>query len=93
MRTVGEFVAAALARGIERWPIRNCSLCHYELAYLIRNGQVFYDTGCHCTYQAGGPVLRSFTDIAHHYNIQRALQVIERYDKFWGFSSHELGTD
>jgi hypothetical protein len=34
--------------------IHNCGMCGYECGYSWFNGKLYYDTGCNCTYGAGG---------------------------------------
>lgn len=67
-RTVEEFKAAVKQHNITRWPIRNCSICGYEMSYMFRGDKVFYDTGCTCTYNRGDLEPRMWEQVAESYN-------------------------
>lgn len=41
---------AMVAANITRVPVRDCSLCGYEMAYYrLDNNELFFDLGCDCT--------------------------------------------
>ncbi len=83
MKTAEHFARAAHEHGITYWPIRACSICGYQLAYLIDRDVVLYDPGCDCTYQSYER--RSFGDLADHYNMQSNPDVVAQMDRFWRF--------
>lgn len=87
-KTAADFQTAAQARGITVWPIRDCSMCGYELSYQFRSGDVAFDTGCWCSRRLHIEP-RSWADVADHYNMQSSASVIARYDEFWGFAAPE----
>lgn len=95
-RSAEEFRAAALARGITWWPIRDCSICNAPIGYRLHPQrrshdlppEVAFDSACDCN-QLDGLEPRTWDDVAAHYNLQRAPGVIAAYDRFWGFT----GTD
>ncbi len=82
MREPVEFQTAARRDGIARWPIRHCSLCHYELAYVFEDGHAYFDAGCYCT-DGCGIQARDWTDVAAHFNMQYNPEVVARYERFW----------
>ncbi len=89
-RAAEEFQQAALEHQITRWPLHRCSICDYLCSYLMEGPQVGYDSGCDCTgrYMVE---LRSFQDLADHYNMQSAPSVIAGYDAFWHFDDGGVG--
>lgn len=87
MRHAEEFERAARERGITRWPLHNCSMCHYQCGFVFSDGQVAYDAGCYCS--GGGLQPRTTEDVAAQYNMQRHPDVIAKYDAFWGFGPTE----
>ncbi len=52
--TLDEQVCALREKFGDRIIIRDCSMCGYELAYIWRDNELFYDAGCHCTGMRGG---------------------------------------
>lgn len=86
-RTAKEFEAAAARRGIAWWSIRSCSICEIPIGYhFLPSGQVVWDGRCECS-SAFGPELRTWEDVAGHYNLQGHPDVIAEYDQYWGFAS------
>lgn len=67
-KTVDELKQQAKDKNITHYPVRECSICGYTLEYLIRNDQVYYDSGCDCVSHSAGPQLRSWEDLAECYN-------------------------
>lgn len=41
-------VEAALKAG-KKWYLRECSICNYPLTFSSSGGNLYFDTGCHCT--------------------------------------------
>lgn len=78
------FRKAQKEKNISRWAIHDCSICGYQCGYVFRGDDVFYDSGCNCT-NFDGFQLRSFADVASHYNMQRNPDYIKKMDEFWGF--------
>lgn len=68
----GEQVKAACEKaGISRVEHHDCSLCGYMTAYLIEDGQLYFDPGCDCS--PHGPVPpepRSWDEAAKWINMQ-----------------------
>lgn len=52
--TISEQIAALKAKGNGRIVIRDCGMCGYDLSYIWKGDELFFDTGCHCTYMRGG---------------------------------------
>lgn len=84
-RTGEELKAQSAQLGIVGWPVRNCSICRYELAYLFDGDLVAFDSGCNCV-RYHKIDLRTWAEVANHYNMQTNADVIARYDRFWGFT-------
>lgn len=84
MKTAQDFKEQAEKNKITWWNIHDCSMCGYPCGYLIHNGEVSYDNGCNCTGSENiNP--RTWEDIAGQYNMQSSPNIIQEYDKFWGF--------
>lgn len=88
VRTANEFKQAAIAKNIQSWPIRDCSLCGYMLKYIFSDDkeQVAFDTGCDCTSYPNVYHFSSYEDVAQHYNCQTSKEYIKEMDDFWGFN-------
>lgn len=83
-RQPAEFMAAAAARGIEKWTINECGGCGYPCGFLFAGGCVSYDHGCGCVpYHDVRPT--DWAEVAGHYNLQRSDETRARMDAFWGF--------
>lgn len=68
--TADEVKHAVQDAGITRIQIRDCSMCHYPLSYLISDDEIAYDAGCNCvSYHNIEP--RTWDDLARHFNIQK----------------------
>lgn len=87
MKTAEDFKGQAEKHGIERWDLRDCSICHYPLAYIFMNSDVFFDSGCYCTGSVPNLHRRAWQDIADHYNMQTSETYIKTMDDFWKFES------
>lgn len=68
------------------WPVRNCSLCNYELSYVFDQTweHVGFDSGCYCS-NTKNINQCSWDRLAEFYNMQTDKEVIEEMNKFWGF--------
>ncbi len=86
MRTVEEFKESAEKNNITKWNVNDCSICNYHCGYIIRNGQVMYDSGCDCVSHSNLQP-RSWEDLAEQYNMQDHPNVIKEYDEFWKFET------
>lgn len=88
MRTPEEFKLHARKHRISYWPVRECSICGYQLGYHFSvSGNVAFDPGCDCVRYRPGFVARSWQEVANLYNLQTDPRVIEGYDFFWHFSN------
>jgi len=85
MKSTQQFQTQAKEKNITSWPILTCSMCGYECAYIFKNNEVFYDSGCNCT---GGSYLepRTWKEVAETYNMQDSPRVIAEMDQYWQFS-------
>lgn len=84
-RSPVEFENAARERGIVEWRLRGCSICDYQVGYVFRDGDVYWDAGCYCSRIMPPLEPRTSQDVADHYNMQTHPDVIRGYDEFWGF--------
>ena len=53
MEQLRERLKEKFAEG-KKLPIHNCTMCGYECGFSWLDGQLHYDTGCHCTGMSGG---------------------------------------
>lgn len=67
--TTQEQIAALRKQGNGRILIRECTMCGYELAYIWRGEELFYDTGCPCTGMRGGLEPRQIKDLEDFLNM------------------------
>ena len=84
-RKAEEFKEQAKLLGITHWDSHECHFCKYMTKYIFSGGLVLFDQGCDCLKQHNDYVVRSWDDIADYYNMQTSPDVIEKFDKFWGF--------
>lgn len=88
-RRANDFRSMAEAKGITRWIVHQCSLCDYACAFVFSQApgmpEVYYDSGCDCVVDYLPLQLRSWQDVAEHYNGQTDPRVIMEMDLFWGF--------
>lgn len=54
--------------------LHNCSMCNYPCGFSWFNGQLAYDTGCDCTYGAGGFQPREDSELDFYLNNPRWLE-------------------
>lgn len=88
-KTGEDFKSQAKLKNITEWHIRNCSICNYPLGYYFHeDGRVFYDNGCDCGFGKSMNI-RSWDNVAEHYNMQDYPSVIEKMNNFWGFTSEK----
>lgn len=87
MKTAQQFKQAAIEHNIRYWNIRKCSLCEYQLGYIISNDYeiVGYDTGCYCVNYYPVILVSSYESIANFYNKQTSTKYIQQMNKFWRF--------
>ena len=89
----GEQVRQAVASaGIERIEHHECSMCGYKCAYIVREGNLYFDPGCYCS---GGVGLspRSWQDAANWIGIQRDDEHRQRIASLFGLSADSLKSD
>lgn len=66
-----------------KWVTEKCSICGYELGFVFRNSNVYYDHGCRCTNFTRPPRRSSFEEVAKFYNRQTNPDVIQKMNEFW----------
>lgn len=89
MKTGEDFKRAVEEHGITYWPVRDCSLCGYELAYLFghEDYEVIFDAGCDCV-RIHKRHVRHWPDVANLYNMMiQDPEVKERVKQFWKFDN------
>lgn len=59
---------ACLAAGITRIDHHRCGCCNVMVAYLVRDGLLYFDSGCGCS--DSDPTLRDWSDAAEWINMQ-----------------------
>lgn len=67
--------------GITFWQLGECSFCKYQVGFIFKNGEVYYDSGCNCL--PSKPFKRTWQHVADTYNMQRDFNVIKAFNKFW----------
>ena len=65
---------ACLAAGMKRVRVRDCSMCGYPCAYVIENGELFFDPGCDCTHRHH-PEPRDWEAAASWINMQTKQEI------------------
>jgi len=88
-KTAEDFRAAIKEKGLTRWKLRECGMCGTGLHYLFENDKVGYDSNCDCTSYDSGIQLRSYQDLADHYNMQSSNTYLDTIDDFFGFKKPE----
>lgn len=87
MKTAEDFENAAIKHEHLTWFISKCSICNVPIGYIIYpyDAQpVRFDGSCDCS-SLWGEQPSSYDKIADHYNLQTSPDVIQEYNKFWGF--------
>lgn len=88
----GEDVMRAVEHsGAQRLPLRQCSICNYQMDYIIIDGQPYLDTGCNCTSTPSEPRRMSWHNVARHINIQPSIEMRNRIRQEWGLPLEEGG--
>jgi len=85
MKTAENFKKAVEEKGLQTWTLRECGICSAPLKYIFAGGEVFYDNNCDCVNYYTEPQLRSYGDLADHYNRQTNEAYIKELNEFWGF--------
>lgn len=49
-------------------PVRDCSICGAEVAYVVFNGDLYFDGHCDCVRYRRPPELRPWQSAANHIN-------------------------
>jgi len=95
IKTADELKQQAIAKNITFYPVHNCSMCGYQCGYVIENDKVGYDSGCDCTYNAGGIELRDWDDLARSYNMNQpennsriSPKFLDELNKTWQFDQN-----
>lgn len=70
MVTDQQVKAACLAAGIEYVEHHSCSICGYMTAYVVVDGDLYFDPGCDCGHRAPYQP-RNWQDAADHINRQQ----------------------
>jgi len=60
-----------------------CSLCGYECGYVLQQGELYYDSGCSCTYQSNNLEPRDWQSLADVYNSLTDLDRKAEFEKIW----------
>ena len=68
MFTAEQVKEAIAINNIRIVPIRDCSLCGYELSYRFANDKVYFDSGCDCVSYYSPPQERSWQELANYLN-------------------------
>lgn len=85
-----ELKRAAMAAKIVRVEHHACAGCNYMTAWIISSeGHLGFDTGCDCTYQAGGIEPRTWDDAARWVNMQTNGAVKEALLRSFGIDPDE----
>lgn len=68
----GEDVKKAMKEaGLSRIVVRDCSMCSYPLAYVVKGDDLYFDRGCWCGTKGVGPLAKiSWNDPASMINMQ-----------------------
>ncbi len=81
--TPEEIKAAVKARDMERWDLRECSICGTAIGYLFLSKNLpFFDTNCECSTMESIPRKSSYQEIAEVVNMQNG-EAKEKLLKFW----------
>ena len=84
----GEQVKAAMIAGnITRVNHHPCGLCGYMTAYVREDENLSFDSGCDCTYQAGGLLPRRWEDAADWIEMQSTPETKSRLMQEFGLQS------
>lgn len=83
--TANEIETAVNSAGITQIDHHDCGFCGYMTAYMIDNGEVYFDPGCHCIGNTGWR-RSSFQDLADWYNMQSNDEVRARLREAFGMA-------
>lgn len=84
-RLAEKFKEHAKKYEIREWNLRKCSMCGYQLKYVISEDyeKLSYDAGCYCS--DGGLEPREWMSLAEHYDMQSNENYIKSMNEFWYF--------
>lgn len=82
----------AIKYDVTHWIIHSCSLCGVPVGYFFESDKsgVWFDGSCNCS-SVFGPQVRSWDEIAGHFNLQRHPDVIKKYQEFWHLNDNNEG--
>lgn len=86
-RTIEDFQKVIESKNIKKWSIHECSFCDYPCGFIFREGNVFYDSGCNCSFRDFRD--SDYEEVLEHYECQKHPEVIKKMNEFWGFESKE----
>lgn len=81
--TADEIKQSCRKHKIERADVRQCSICHAWIGYVITGDNIAFDGGCDCT-SYGGWSSRTWHDAADFVNIQTNMEVKKRVASKFG---------
>lgn len=68
--TANQLRDAAVAAGVRKIDHHDCSFCGYMVAYYVRDGELYFDSGCNCTSNPDSFQRRSWQSAAEWINMQ-----------------------
>ena len=86
-----DMMRAVQNSGELRLHLRTCSICDYQIDYIIIDGQPYLDTGCHCVRTPSEPRRVSWHNVARNINIQPSIEARNRIRQEWGLPLEEGG--
>lgn len=84
-----DVLAEVLSRGIQRWRLRDCSICGEPLHYEFHGAHVFYQSGCGCSWSPPEP--RSHQRVADTFNMQTPEVRARMWDEFLACGTSPAG--
>lgn len=70
MITAEQVRDGVISKAIKFMHLRDCSICGYNLGYLVQNGSLYYDNGCYCVRRPPQPAPRDWQNLADLINDQ-----------------------
>lgn len=68
--TAEEVEASIKQKGITMIVVRQCSLCDYDLKYIVEGDNLYFDSGCNCVRHPSPPQPREWGELAWLINMQ-----------------------
>lgn len=74
---------AVVKHNINRWQLRECSICHAPLHYEFRkDGNIYYHSACDCTPFSSSPRQCKLDEILNLFNVQKPKDRKRMWDEF-----------